>query len=121
MTNHAFQNGKMVHILDAKGENAFILMPEPYQSYVIAHNYKIDKNNDISWAYGKYYSSLEDAANAFYNDSYKTYLRHWQYVHDLNRSDIYCYGVATSEDGNFKIEFEDDEQRKNYEDLFGED
>ena len=120
MTNYAFQNGKMVHILDTKDKDAIILMPDAYQSYVIVHNYKIDKEYNISWAYGKYYYNLQDATEKFYKDSYKSYLRHWQYVHDLNRNDIYCYGVATAEDGNFKIEFEDEEQRKNYEDLFGE-
>lgn len=120
MTNHAFQNGKMVHILDTKNNDALILMPDAYQSYVFAHGYTIDENKNISWAYGNYYSNLQDATEKFYKDSYKSYLRHWQYVHDLNRSDIFCYGVATSEDGNFKVVFEDEEQRKNYEDLFGE-
>ena len=120
MTNYAFQNGKMAYILDTKGEDALIMMPDAYQSYVIAHNYTINKYHDISWAYGKYYGDLEDAANMFYKNSYKAYLRRWQYVHDLNRDDIYCYGVATSEDGNFKVVFEDEEQRKNYTDLFGE-
>lgn len=66
------------------------------------------------------YSGLEEATEAFYKDSYRIYLRNWRFVKDMNNTDIYCYGVATSEDGNFKIEFEDDEQRKNYEDLFGE-
>lgn len=120
MIGHVFQNGKKVYILDTKGKDALISMPDAYQSYVIAHNYKIDEKHNISWAYGNYYSNLQDATEKFYKDSYRTYLRHWQYVYDLNQSDIYCYGVATSEDGNFKVVFEDDEQQKNYEELFGE-
>lgn len=120
MIGQVFQNGKKVYILDTKNNDALILMPDAYKSYVFAHGYTIDKNNDISWAYGKYYGDLEDAANMFYKNSYKTYLRRWQYIHDLNRRDIFCYGVATAEDGNFKVVFEDDEQRKNYTDLFGE-
>lgn len=120
MTNHAFQNGKMVYILDTKNNDALIMMPDAYQSYVFAHGYIIDENKHISWAYGNYYSSLEEATDAFYEDSYRIYLRNWRFVEDMNNADIYCYGVATSEDGNFKVVFEDDEQRKNYEDLFGE-
>lgn len=86
-------------------------MPDAYQSYVFAHGYTIDENKNISWAYGNYYSALEEATNAFYADSYRIYLRHWQFVKNMNQDDIYCYGVATSEDGNFKVIFEDDEQR----------
>lgn len=120
MTEYALQNGKIVCILDTNGENALVVMPDAYQSYVIAHNYKIDKKYNISWAYGNYYSNLQDATEKFYKNNYKTYIRHWQFVKNMNHDDIFCYGVATSEDGNFKIEFEDDEQQKNYEDLFGE-
>lgn len=120
MTEYALQNGKIVYILDTNGENALVVMPDAYQSYVIAHNYKIDKKYNISWAYGNYYSNLQDATEKFYKDSYKSYLRNWQFVKNMNQDDIYCYGVATAEDGNFKIEFKDDKQRKNYEDLFGE-
>lgn len=115
-----FQNDAEIYILDVCGNDALIAKPSAYQSYTIAHGYKIDENNQISWAYGDYFSSLESAANKFYNNSYKDCLKHWQYVADLNRSDIYCYGVATSDCGNFKVEFEDDEQRVNYEKLFGE-
>ena len=120
MIGYVFQNGKKVYILDTKGKDALISMPDAYQSYVFAHGYTIDENKNISWAYGNYYNDLEEATNAFYKDSYRIYLRHWQFVKNMNQDDIYCYGVATSEDGNFKVFFEDDEQRKNYEDLFGE-
>ena len=120
MIGHVFQNGKKVYILDTKGKDDLISMPDAYQSYVFAHGYTIDENKNISWAYGNYYNSLEDATNAFYADSYRIYLRHWQFVKNMNKDDIYCYGVATAEDGNFKVVFEDEEQRKNYEDLFGE-
>lgn len=120
MTNHAFQNGKMVYILDTKNNDAFVMMPDAYMPYVFAHGYTIDERKNISWAYGNYYNDLEDATKAFYKDSYRIYLRHWQFVKNMNQDDIFCYGVATAEDGNFKVEFEDDEQRKNYTDLFGE-
>ena len=120
MVKTAIQNGKQIFILDTKNNDAFVMMPDAYMPYVFAHGYTIDKNNNISWAYGNYYNDLEDATKAFYNDSYRIYLRHWQFVKNMNQDDIYCYGVATSEDGNFKVVFEDDEQRKNYTDLFGE-
>lgn len=120
MVKTAIQNGKQIYILDTKNNDALILMPDAYQSYVFAHGYTVDENKNISWAYGNYYNDLEDATKAFYNDSYRIYLRHWQFVKNMNQDDIFCYGVATAEDGNFKVVFEDDEQRKNYTDLFGE-
>lgn len=120
MVKTAIQNGKQIYILDTKNNDALILMPDAYQSYVFAHGYTVDENKNISWAYGNYYSTLEEATDAFYKDSYRIYLRNWRFVKDMNNADIFCYGVATSEDGNFKVIFEDDEQRKNYTDLFGE-
>ena len=68
MIGCVFQNGKKVYILDTKGKDALISMPEAYQSYVFAHGYTIDENKNISWAYGNYYNGLEEATNAFYKD-----------------------------------------------------
>ena len=58
MMGQVFQNGKKVYILDTKGKDALISMPDAYQSYVFAHGYTIDENKNISWDYGNYYNSL---------------------------------------------------------------
>lgn len=123
MIGCVFQNGKKVYILDTKGRDALIAIPHAYASYVITHGYAIDENKNISWGYGDYFYGISEACKKFYSkheSNYGEYVRNWRFVKDMNNADIFCYGVATSEDGNFKVIFEDDEQRKNYEDLFGE-
>jgi len=46
---------------------------------------------------------------------YRQFLRLWQYINDLNQSDIYMYGRAVSDSSyNHKIVFDDDEQKSEY-------
>lgn len=123
MVKTAIQNGKQVFIIDTRENDALIMIPHAYSSFVVAHGYKIDENNNISWAYGSYFENISNASMYFYTqykNNYVEYVRRWRFIRDMNQDDIFCYGVATSEDGNFKVEFEDEEQRENYEDLFGE-
>ena len=121
MISGAIQNGKQVFILDIKGKDALVAIPHAYSSYVIAHGYTIDENKNISWGYGDYFNEISEACNKFYSkheSDYHEYIRRWRFVKNMNESDIYCYGEATSEDGNFKVYFDDDFQRMNYEKLF---
>ena len=52
-------------------------------------------------------------------ESYKKWLRNWQYIRDLNKSDIFMYGVATHNNGgDIVVIFDDKEQRDNYKKAF---
>lgn len=124
MVKTAIQNGKQAFIIDTRENDALIMIPRAYSSFVVAHGYKIDENNNISWAYGSYFENISNASMYFYTqykNNYVEYVRRWQFIRDMNHDDIFCYGVATSEDGNFKVEFEDVEQEENYKKLFRED
>ena len=123
MIGCVFLNGKKMFVLDTKGKDALVVFPGEYIVCIIAHDYAVDKNKKISWDYGDYFLEISEACKKFYSkriNYYDKHIRRWCYIIEMNENNIYCYGKATSEDGNFKVVFEDDEQRKNYEDLFGE-
>lgn len=51
---------------------------------------------------------------------YKKFLDSWRFVHDLNRSDIFCYGEAViTDDGDYKVLFDDAATQAAYRDKFG--
>ena len=51
---------------------------------------------------------------------YRRFLRSWQFVRDLNMSDIYCYGEAVVDgSGDYKVLFDDAAAQAAYRDKFG--
>lgn len=50
-----------------------------------------------------------------YVDEYKKWIKTWEYIRDLNQSDIYMYGYAHyNAGGDITITFDDAEQKAAY-------
>lgn len=50
-----------------------------------------------------------------YIDSYKKWIVRWNYIRDLNESDIFMYGRATyNAGGDIVVLFDEKEQQDNY-------
>lgn len=52
-------------------------------------------------------------------EEYKKWYRLWEYIRDLNQSDIFMYGWAThNKGGDIVVIFEEKDQRDNYKAAF---
>ena len=57
--------------------------------------------------------------NQEYINHYKAWFRNWQYIKNLNESDIFMYGCAThNSGGDIVILFDDEEQKQAYRKAF---
>lgn len=51
-------------------------------------------------------------------DDYKRFLAVWDCIHIMNVNGVYAYGYATHTDGGCAVEFENDEQKQRYMEIF---